>query len=83
MSASSCIFCKIVAGEIPALRLFEEEGALAFLDACPLAEGHTLLIPTRHYERLENMPSEAVASLTRHLPRLGRAVTAATSAPGR
>jgi histidine triad (HIT) family protein len=82
MSDPDCIFCKIVAGQIPALRVFEDEAVLAFLDVGPLAEGHVLVIPKRHYHRLEDMPADAVADLARHLPRLGRAVMKATSAPG-
>lgn len=82
MSEPDCIFCKIVAGQIPALRVFEDEAVLAFLDIGPLAEGHTLIIPKQHYERLEDMPEDAVVDLTRHLPRLGRAVMKVTSAPG-
>jgi len=82
MSESSCVFCKIVAGEIPALRVFEDETTLAFLDVGPLAEGHLLVIPKAHYERLEDMPPDVVAAVARNLPPLGRAVTQATSAPG-
>ena len=82
MSESSCIFCKIVAGEIPALRVFEDDAVLAFLDVGPLAEGHVLVVPKQHYERLEDMSGDAVAAVTRHLPKLGRAVVKAMSVPG-
>ena len=44
-----CVFCKIVAGEIPAVKLLETEQALAFLDIGPLADGHLLLIPKQHF----------------------------------
>lgn len=44
----SCIFCKIVAGEIPCQKVWEDENFLAFLDIKPEAEGHTLLIPKKH-----------------------------------
>lgn len=44
-----CAFCKIVKGEIPAYKVWEDENFLAFLDIKPEAEGHTLLIPRKHY----------------------------------
>lgn len=47
---SDCIFCKIVAGEIPSYKIYEDEKYLAFLDIYPSAEGHTLVIPKKHVE---------------------------------
>jgi histidine triad (HIT) family protein len=82
MTDPACVFCKIIAGEIPCLRVFEDEASLAFLDIGPLADGHLLIIPQRHYERLEEMPPDEVAAVTRHLPRLARAVLRITSAAG-
>lgn len=46
---SDCIFCKIVAGEIPSYKVYEDENFLAFLDIRPLNPGHTLVIPKKHY----------------------------------
>ncbi len=69
-----CVFCKIVAGEIPALKLLETDQALAFLDIGPLADGHLLLIPKQHFATLSDMPPESVSELTRHLPKLARAL---------
>jgi len=82
MSEATCVFCKIVAGQIPALRVFEDDATLAFIDIGPLADGHLLVIPKEHYQRLEDVPPEVLAAVARNLPRLGRAVTRATSAPG-
>ena len=45
----NCIFCKIAAGEIPCTKVWEDEKYLAFLDIHPEAEGHTLVIPKKHY----------------------------------
>ncbi len=78
MTDPSCVFCKIIAGQIPCLRVFEDDAVLAFLDVGPLAEGHLLLVPKEHYLRLEEMPPEALVAITRHLPFLGRAVMKAT-----
>ena len=79
----NCIFCKIVAGDIPSLKVLETDAALAFLDIGPLAEGHVLLIPRDHHLTLLEMPDDAVAELARLLPRLARAVQAATGADAR
>jgi histidine triad (HIT) family protein len=46
---NDCIFCKIVKGEIPAYKVYEDEKFLAFLDIRPLSPGHTLVIPKKHY----------------------------------
>lgn len=70
---ASCVFCKIVAGEIPATVVAEDESALAFLDVGPLAEGHLLLIPKEHFANISEMPPELVAAIARRLPELGRA----------
>lgn len=77
-----CIFCKIVAGKIPALRVYEDEKMLAFLDIGPLAEGHLLIIPKEHAERLEDASPEVLSHLAGQLPRLARAVLAVTQAAG-
>ncbi len=53
-----CIFCKIALKEIPAKILVETDLCLGFLDAFPLAKGHTLVIPKNHYEKIQNMPKE-------------------------
>src|SRR5262245_1228378 len=80
--AQDCLFCRIATGEIPSQKVFESDTALAFLDVSPLAEGHTLVIPKRHVARMDEMPDDDIAQLARLLPRLSRAVIAATGAPG-
>jgi len=50
MVMSDCIFCKIVAGEIPCYKIYEDERFLAFLDVLPLTDGHTLVIPKKHFK---------------------------------
>ena len=79
---ADCIFCKIARGEISCTELFADEAVLSFLDVGPLAEGHALLIPREHYERIDEMPEALVAAVTRHLPRLCRAVVQAVDAVG-
>jgi histidine triad (HIT) family protein len=53
---SDCIFCKIVAGEIPAYKVYEDDNYLAFLDIEPCNPGHTLLIPKKHYRWVWDSP---------------------------
>ena len=77
-----CIFCKIVAGEIPASALFESETGLAFLDVNPLSDGHLLFVPRDHYERLSQIPPALAREMAEAIPRLGRALLAATKAEG-
>ena len=80
--SDDCIFCKIVQGRIPCYKLFENDAALAFLDIGPLSEGHTLVIPKAHHERLEDLPAELAGELVRLVQWLAPAVTAAVGAPG-
>jgi histidine triad (HIT) family protein len=77
-----CVFCRIVAEDIPALRVFETDEVLAFLDVNPLADGHTLIVPKAHVVRLEEMSGEMLSRLTSVIPDIARAVIAATSATG-
>ena len=78
----SCIFCRIVAGESPSSVVFRDDSCHAFLDVGPLAEGHLLVVPLNHYAHLSEMPAGEAAALAAHLPRLGRALRAATGAAG-
>ena len=74
------IFSKIIAGEIPCLRVYEDAHVLAFLDINPLSRGHTLVIPKEPAETIDQLSDEAAAALGRVLPRLSRAVLQATGA---
>ena len=53
-----CIFCKIIAGEIPVKILKETSSSMSFLDAFPLAKGHVLVIPKNHHQKIQEMSSE-------------------------
>lgn len=74
------VFLKILAGEIPSHKVYEDEWAFAFLDVSPLSPGHTLLIPKEPAETLDQLSDDAAAALGRVLPRLSRAVLGATGA---
>lgn len=74
------IFAKIIAGEIPCHRVYEDESVLAFLDIGPLSDGHLLVVPKEAKAHLHELSDESAAALGRVLPRLARAVLAATGA---
>jgi histidine triad (HIT) family protein len=74
------IFGKIVRGEIPCHRIYEDDKVLAFLDVNPISRGHTLVIPKEPAETLDALSDDSAAAIGRVLPRLSRAVLAATGA---
>ena len=74
------IFARIIAGEIPCHRVYEDDKVLAFLDIGPLSTGHTLVIPKEPAETLDRLSDDSAAALGRVLPRLSRAVLQATGA---
>jgi histidine triad (HIT) family protein len=74
------IFTKILAGEIPCHRVYEDDKVLAFLDINPLSRGHLLVIPKEPAETLDRLSEDSAAAIGRVLPRLARAVMAATGA---
>jgi histidine triad (HIT) family protein len=72
------VFGKIIRGQIPCHKVYEDELVLAFLDINPLSTGHTLVIPKEAAETMDRLSDEAAAALGRVLPRLCRAVIAVT-----
>ena len=77
-----CIFCKIVRGEIPSATVLETADAVAFLDINPVNRGHVLLVPRAHHANLAELPDDLAAAVGALLPKLCRAVKAATAADG-
>lgn len=57
-----CIFCKIIAGEIPCFKLFESDDTLAFMDINPANEGHALVVPKEHYADVHSVSAAAISS---------------------
>jgi len=74
------IFSKIIAGEIPCHRVYEDDKVLAFLDVNPLSRGHTLVIPKEPAVTIDQLSADSAAAIGRVLPRLSRAVLRATGA---
>lgn len=60
---NSCIFCKIIAEELPASKVYEDTDVLAFLDIKPVNPGHTLVIPKKHFESIHDTPDEMIAKM--------------------
>lgn len=77
-----CIFCRIAQGKIPSEQVLSDDAAFAFMDINPLAEGHVLLIPRKHYETIDELSAEDAAALLRHLPALVQAVRDVTGCAG-
>lgn len=69
----ACVFCDIVAEKAPAVRIYEDNDYLAFLDIRPFTRGHTLVIPKRHFVDLTDTPSDVVADLARIGQRIAQA----------
>jgi histidine triad (HIT) family protein len=82
LSDSGCIFCKIVAGDIPCLKIYEDDKVLAFLDIGPLSDGHTLVIPKEHCAKMHNCSAESLSAIAAVLPKITAAVSAAMSSDG-
>ncbi len=71
---SDTIFSKIIAGEIPCHKVYEDDQVLAFLDIHPISEGHTLIIPKEAAATIDALSDEASAAIGKALPRIARAV---------
>jgi len=69
-----CEFCKLVRRESPASLVYEDETVMAFLDIRPINEGHTLVIPKKHYETIYEVPEEEIAHLYRIAQRIAIAI---------
>ncbi|MGH3387265.1 MAG: HIT family protein [Actinomadura sp.] len=79
---ADCLFCAIVAGTRPAHIVLDTADAVAFLDARPLFEGHTLLVPRAHHETLADLPAESLGSFFGHAQRLAAAMETVLGAAG-
>lgn len=80
--SADCIFCKIVAGDIPCARLYETDQVLSFLDIAPVRPGHALVLPKRHFPTLWDLPPELGRDLLAAMQAVGGAILKATGAAG-
>ncbi len=79
---TDCIFCNIIAGEIPAAKVYEDEAVLAFLDISQVTPGHTLVVPKKHFRNLLEMDSVNSSLLFEQVPQIARKIMKATGATG-
>ncbi|TCP29273.1 histidine triad (HIT) family protein [Scopulibacillus darangshiensis] len=70
----NCIFCKIISGEIPSAKVYENEDVYAFLDISQNTKGHTLVIPKEHTKDIYDLTPDTAANLFRAVPRIATAV---------
>ncbi len=77
-----CLFCKIVSGEIPSYRVYENEAVYAFLDINPASEGHTLVAPKKHFNSFTDLGAEDIAALFEAAKKVTLALEKAFSANG-
>ena len=79
---ADCIFCKIIAGEIPSSKVYEDNQVVAFLDISQVTPGHTLVVPKQHFRNLLEMDADSSSQLFAHVPDIARKVMKATGAAG-
>lgn len=77
-----CVFCKILAGNIPSAKVYEDEHIEAFLDINPVHAGHTLVVPRAHHRNLYETPDETLAAMIRATKTIALAVKKAMGADG-
>ncbi|GAE35679.1 HIT family protein [Halalkalibacter akibai] len=82
MTDPNCIFCKIVDGDIPASKIYEDEHVLAFLDISQVTKGHTLVIPKNHHKDLFELPEETIKNVYAVIPKLASAIKQTYEAEG-
>ncbi|KAL3649274.1 Histidine triad nucleotide-binding protein 3 [Castilleja foliolosa] len=75
---SDCIFCKIIRGQSPALKLYEDDECLCILDSYPLCHGHSLIIPKCHFPSLDATPPSIIGAMCSKVPLISNAVMKAT-----
>ena len=75
-----CLFCKIIDGEIPCHKVYEDDKIIAFLDIQPLTRGHTLVIPKEHASSMDKLSQDSAAALGKALPTVSKAVLNVTGA---
>jgi histidine triad (HIT) family protein len=77
-----CIFCKIIKGEIPCAKVYEDEKILAFLDIAPANKGHVLVVPKEHYANLLDVPEPIIDDVMRVVKKAARAMSSALGNKG-
>ncbi|MEK3887522.1 HIT family protein [Bacillus sp. FSL K6-3431] len=71
---TNCVFCKIINGELPSAKVFENDDVLAFLDLSQITKGHTLVIPKIHNENIYDLSPDVAGKLFATIPAISRAI---------
>ena len=79
---ADCIFCKIITGEIPSSKVYEDDQVVAFLDISQVTPGHTLVVPKQHFRNLLEMDADSTSQLFARVPDIARKVMKVTGAKG-
>lgn len=79
---TDCVFCRIIAGEVPAHVVLADSEVVAFLDARPVFKGHLLVAPRQHHVTLADLPEDLVGPLFTRVRRISAAIPAALGAQG-
>lgn len=74
MSHKDCIFCKIINGDMPSAKVYEDEYVYAFLDISQVTKGHTLVIPKTHTKDIYEMSPETASELFARVPQIAKAI---------
>jgi len=80
--SSDCIFCRIVAGEIPSTRIYEDDDTLVFMDIGPVVKGHALVIPKKHFDPITGTPDAVLAGLIKVVKAVAQAQVRGLKADG-
>ncbi|MFH1233521.1 MAG: HIT family protein [Patescibacteria group bacterium] len=77
-----CVFCKIILGDIPSCKVYEDENSLVFLDINPVNHGHTLIIPKKHFASIEDAPEEDLREVIKIVKKIGKAIKSGLKVQG-
>lgn len=78
----NCVFCRIVEGNLPAEKVYEDERIVAFLDIHPANDGHTLVVTKQHYENIFEIPEEELGYVHSQTKKIAQAIKSAVNADG-
>ncbi len=78
----NCIFCKIIAGEIPSAKVYEDDDVFAFLDISQVTKGHTLIVPKTHVKNIYETEEDVASRLFARVPKVARAIKKAFNPVG-
>ena len=77
-----CVFCKIIEGDIPSCKVYEDDEVLAILDLSQVTKGHTLVMPKKHYANILEIPAEELGSLIQKVQMIAKDLVAKLGANG-